>query len=123
MKNRKSQRPTNGQRRLAVSLTLGSLAASLWGAQVLASAYELENGVEGTDNDLVHTTQDSLPVREPYSLDLQPVPTIALSDRVAADTLEFETFSLDLEPVPTVAAPLIEEPTNIKSKSSGSKSN
>lgn len=113
--SKQRKRPSNGQRRLAITLTVGSLAASFWGAQMLASAYEADL-VEETD--LSQAEPVSITTREPYTLDLQPLPTVALSDQERSADLQFDTFSLELEPVPTVAAPEIEVPTNVKGKSS-----
>lgn len=112
--NGNSKRMGNGQRRLAITLTLSSLAVSAWGAQLLAAGNpeELLEEVEAAPPEIS-------PIREPYSLELQPIPTLVFSERDPAALEQSEIFSLALEPVPTVSAAQIEAPVTDSKSSKG----
>ena len=113
------RRLSNGQRRLAISLTIGSFAASFVGARLMAAEFEANLEDESAERpDAVAPIE--IQQRDQYSLDLQPIPTVALNDASSAAALPEKTFSLELEPVPTVDASkiTIEEPPKTKSKSS-----
>ncbi|MEM9777791.1 MAG: hypothetical protein AAF902_24655 [Chloroflexota bacterium] len=108
----------NGQRRLAVTLTVGSFAASVFGARLIAADFntELEEDIDVRDE----VAPLDFEARDPYSLDLQPIPTVAAIDQSGAEAYTQQTFTLELEPVPTVDGSQIEieEPVKAKSKSS-----